>query len=414
MAKNQMMEVENNSTAETFPLNYDCSYELFKHVGFEECINLAEAYHGLRPVAKWICERRFNKFALDFQKPVNRILSYAGRTATALILTLNKARYTPRDLIKIHRACKQLRCLTLNGFDMEKFQCNPFANFGNGKLEELTLNECSLANEISFFDGYRNLKSFNIFNCEDMNVFAIQRCFKINRLISFTCNDQFFQVPQMLTLLPTLERLSLRYNHSHMTLDMLSQLPSLRCLTLLCDHDNINDVLADLGKSNRLEELALVDVDINERTFPLIKSLQNLKLLSITTSTNSCSFPASNDWPTNLKKLKLEGFRIANGNIAPVVEQLINLEDMLLKNCELLRNDFWVSDFDWMADLVIDDLSGKRMHRTLNVAIYVDCDQSPKTIKSAESLRITNYVKNQNMFEISYPGMDGRFPQIQL
>lgn len=439
MADNQTMEVESVSAVETFPMDYDCAFELFERVGLEECMSLAEAYVELRPIANRMYKRKFNKLSFDFQQPIDRTLRHAGPTAKSLILTLNGANFKTRDLIKIRRTCKQLRCLTLNGFERKKFRCNPFINFGNRQLEELTLKKCSLANDINFFDGYKELKSFNMFDCYEMHVAAIDRCFKNNPgMNSFTCNDQYFQIPQMLLLLPNLERLSLRYHRRHMALDMLSVLPSLRYLTLLCSDSNANDVLAELGKSNRLEELVLVDVHITERTFTLIKSLQNLKLLAITSS-KPCPFPASKDLPTNLTKLKLEGFRIADGNIAPVVGRLPQLGDMLLKGCELPRNDFWVSDFDWMSDLIIEDLTGKHVHRRLNVAVEAKYDQSPKvrnlkeenrmkvedlvqfsklefflsslqTVKTVGPVRITNYVEEQNMFDIVYPGMDGLLP----
>lgn len=435
---NQAMEVESVSTVDTFPMDYDCAFELFERVGFEECMSLAEAYIELRPIANRMYKRKFNKLAFDFQQPIDRPLRHAGPTAKSLILTLNGANFKTRDLIKIRRKCKQLRCLTLNGFDMKNFRCNPFINFGNRQLEELTLNKCSLAYDVNFFDGYKELKSFNMFDCNEMHFAAIDSCFKNNPGInSFTCNDQYFQIPQLLMLLPNLERLSLRYHRRYMTLDMLSVLPSLRYLTLICSGSNANDVLAELGKSNRLEELVLVDVHITQLTFPLIKSLQNLKLLAITSS-KGCPFPASKDLPTNLTKLKLEGFRIDNGNIAPVVGRLPHLGNMLLKGCELPHDEFWVSDFDWMSDLIIEDLTDRHAHRRLNVAVEAKYDQSPKvsnfkeenkmnveklaqfsnsnrllslqTFKSVGHVRITNYVDERNLFDILYPGMDGLLP----
>ena len=375
--KTKMVNVS-DSAVEMFPLNYDCAYELFKRVGFGECMNLAEAYGDLQPIAEWMYKRKFNKLMFDFKQPIHRSLRAAGPTAKSLILTLDAAKYTTRDLIQIRRTCKQLRCLTLNGFDRENFRCNPFLNFGNGQLEVLTLNDCSLDNDVHFFDNYKSLKSFNMFKCYEIHAAAIDRCFRNNPgICSFTCNDKFFKFPQMLLLLENLERLSLYYDSFYMALHMLAELPSLRHLTLICNGDFANDVLTNLGRSNRLEELVLVDVDINEQTFPLIKSLQNLELLSIMPS-NTSFFTASKDLPKSLKKLKLEGFRIANGNIASILEQLPQLEDMLLKNCELLHDDCWVSDFDWMADLVIGDVTGKHTQRRLNVTIKADSDQSSK------------------------------------
>jgi hypothetical protein len=404
------VEMEVQNAEETFPLNYDCAYELFQWIGFNECMNLTEACADLKPIAEWIYKRKFNKLTFDFGQPIDRILHHAGPTAKSLTLTLNKFGYTESDLISIGDTCKQLRCLTLNGFDSQTVANNPFVNFANEELEVLTLNQCSFANDIGFFDAYKNLKCVNLFKCR--NITAIKRCFENNSgVYSFTCNYDYFVFPKsVVKLLPNLERLSLRYNAQVMKLEMLSKLPSLRRLSLLCGGDNVNDVLAALLKSNCLEELVLEDVEIDENTFPLIKSLHHLKLLSVTSS--SCPFPASTELPAKLKTLKLGGFRIRNGDIASTVKQLVHLEAINLEDCELWRNSFWISDFDWMVDLINEDLIGEQTHRQLHVVVNSEYDQSPKiSQKSNGRIRITNYVENRNLFEISYPGMDDYFPE---
>lgn len=300
MANNKAMPVK----SDTFPLIYDCAVELFKHLDIEECVNLAE-----------------------------------GPTAKSLTLTLHYDNYTMRSLIKIRRACKELRCLTLNGFKRRNFRGNPFINFGNKQLEVLTLSQCSLGNDVFFFDGYKSLHSLNVYHCLDLNFMAMAICFQNNPgMKSFTCNSQYFPYPNMLLLLPNLERLSLLYHSQRMTLDILSKLPSLRYLTLLCSGDNVNDLLAHLEKSNQLEELALADAEINEQTVVLITSLERLKFLSITSS-EIRSLSTFRTMPSNLQKIKLGGYRIDNRTIASVVAQLTHLDDILLSDCELLWND---------------------------------------------------------------------------
>lgn len=371
---------ENESTAvATFPLNYDCVFEVFLRLGFKECMSLAEAYGGLQQIADRIYKRKFNKLTLDFEQPIDRILYHVGPTVKSLTLILKSLpSYKKSDLIKIVDTCEQLQCLTLKGYNSKNVTIDsfdhtatsdPFVHTSTENLEVLTLNMCHVAKDEDFFEAYKNLKSVNFNWCQNVEAIAIQKCFKNNQGIrSFTYESQFIFAPRLLQLLPNLERLSLRYNGKYMKLNTLSKLQSLRHLTLVCDRlaENVNDVLADLAKTKILKELVLIDIDLDEHTFEHIKQLNNLQLLAITT--NDCTFPASDDLPKKLKALKLGGFYIDDYDIVSTVKQLEHLEDIHFKNCFVAAEDFWVNDFDTMAKFIIDELTNYT-HRRLNVAI---------------------------------------------
>ncbi|XP_037052015.1 uncharacterized protein LOC119085671 [Bradysia coprophila] len=184
---------------------------------------------------------------------------------------------------------------------------------------------------------------------------------------------------------------------------------------MCCDEDNINDVLVDIGKSNRLEELDLRGIDIDEETFPLIKSLPNLKILSVISASADTTFPESKDFPSNLKTLTLEGFQIANGNIASLVKSLRHLENLFLRSCELLHHDLWLSDFDLMTNVIIEVLTeGNLTCRSLNVTIEAEYADAPNTTKSIGSIRITNDVQDTSLFKITYPGMYCGLPECEV
>lgn len=351
----QQFVQEENTTAK-FPVNYDCAFEMFERLGFNECMNLAEAYDELQCVADRIYKRKFNKFTFDFTEPIDRILYHAGPSVKSLTLILNKTNVKATDLIKISDTCKQLQRLTLKGFHREIIGNNPFASVIDN-LEVLSLQNCCLADDEDFFGDSKNLKSLNLLGCRGVQNITLKNCFEKNEgITSFTCDTPQLFYPRLLLLLPKLERVSLRYSSRHMHLNMLSKLQSLRHLTLRCWDENVNDILADLAKTNILEELVLIDVAVDADTFAIIKAFKNLQLLVVTT--HNCEFPSSDALPTSLKTLRLGGFSIADHIISPLVKRLTNLEDFHLSNCELERSGYSITDFDSMADLVLDELNG--------------------------------------------------------
>ena len=421
--------MENESAVPSFSLNYDCAFELLLWLGFEDCMNMAEAYEGLQSIADRVYKKKFNKLAFDFQQPIDRILYHAGPTAKSLTLTFcTFDNNLQSDLVKIVDTCKELRCLTINKLNAQNLVNSPLNRIVTKHLEMLTLNRCCLANDADFFDGYEKLKYLNLIECQKIELVAMKKCFERNpEITSFVCNIQHFFHPTLLQLLPNLEKLSLRYNSRYMKLDVLSQLRSLGHLTLVCLMQNVNDVLADLGTVDRLEELVLVDVATDENTFPLIKSLQNLKLL--VAMTDGCRFPSSSDLPPKIKALKLGGCDVADNDIASTVKHLKHLEALHLQNCELERNGFWIRDFDSLADFVIDEVVAERAHRQLSVTVVSLYDQTPEVIYIKETsndefggnyknsfilqtivivgrLRITNFDENSKLFKISHPGVD--------
>lgn len=361
----------------SFPLNYYCALDLLLWLDFDDCMNMAEAFEGIQPIADRVYMRKFNELAFDFQQPIDRVLYHAGPTAKSLTLTARPCDDLQSDLVKIVETCKELRQLTFNEFNMKQLINNPFAQIYAEHLEVLTLNQCSLANDEDFFDSYTNLKCLNLIKCREIKLIAVKKCFERNRdITSFVCDIQYFFDPKLLQLLPSLEKLSLRYNSQYMELDVLSKLTSLRHLTLHCWMENVNDVLAHLGKANQLEELVLIDVVADGNTFPLIKSLHNLHLLTV--MTDGFRFASSKDLPLKVKALKLGGCGITDNEFASTVKHLKYLKDIQLHNCELERNYFWMNDFDSIADYIVEEVHAEHAERQLSVALVSDHDKSPE------------------------------------
>ena len=371
------MEMEKLLTATSFPLNYDCTFELLLWLGFDECMNMAETYEGLQPIADRVYKRKFNKLAFDFQQPIDRILYHAGPTAKSLTLTFSTFDNLQTDLDNIVKTCKQLQCLTLNELNVKKLVNHPFAHIATDHLQMLTLNQCSLEEDVHFFDGYTKLKYLNLNKCRKVDIISMKKCFERNQgITSFVCNVQYFFYPTLLQLLPNLKKLNLRYNSRYMELGVLSKLESLRHLTLVCFLENVNDALVALAKVNRLEELVLIDVVPDDKTFPLIKKLETLQLLAAIS--DRCHFPSSSDLPPNLKALKLGGCGIADNAIASTLKHLKHLRAIHLQNCEWERNGVWIGDFDSLADFVVDEVIAEHPHRHLNVELVSFYDQTPE------------------------------------
>lgn len=384
----EQLELESTATT-TFQLNYDCLFEVFERLSLEESMNLAEAYEEMQVVADRIYRRKFNKFTFDFKEPIDRVLYHAGPSIKSLTLILNKFNVKESDLIKIVDTCKELKCLTLNGFNRKTVESNPFGNV-MGHLEMLTLNHCSIAKDAEFFGTSENLKSLNLFRCSDIEKIAMKECFENNRGIkSFTCDSQLIFYPQLLQLIPNVERLSLRYHSKHMKLNSLSKLQSLRHLTLLCWDENVNDILTELAKINILEELVLIDVAVDANTFKLIKSFENLQLLAVTTHNFELP-PTSDALPAKLRTLKLGGFQIVDNNILSLAEQLQHLQDVHLQDCELESNGYLISDFDDMTDLIVEELI-EHADRQLNIILTSFLDNRPE-VNHKNKLRHKRFV----------------------
>lgn len=377
-AKQLIVEKNSSSTSVKFPLIYDCVWEVFQWLNFDDCMNFAEAYDGHQQIADRIYKRKFNNLTIDCPQTMNRILYHAGPSAKTLKLMLNNL-ISESDLMKIGETCKELRCLTLNHFDRKKFEKNPFVEVTSELLEELTLAECNIENDQEFFDVFKNLKCLNLSDCIKVADAAIKKCFDNNQHItSFTLCRTFFNL-SLLQFLPTLERLMLKYDSRIMNLDSLSKLPSLRHLTLHCSAANVNSMLAALAKINILEQLELINVDIDDSTFRLIKSLEQLQMLAVTTMVD-CPFPASDKLPAKLKTLKLGGVHLVKNDIASAVKKLHHLRDINLQDCEVVINDYVLNDFESIADFILDELAEQR-DRQLNIAVqtFEDEDEGETT-----------------------------------
>lgn len=376
MTNEQLVEVKSGSRVESFPLGDVVAFEIFELLNFTDCMSLAEAFKGLEPVSCRFFKRKFNKLTIESSVGLDRILRHIGSSLKSLSIYLDEDSLTESDVMQIGDECKDLRCLYIYGYDKKKFESNPFANFlNNKKLEELTFSNSCFDSDIDFFNAFHNLKTVNFKKC-NIHTHTVSSCFANNPdICSFTCNDQYFMVPRLLLMLKNLERLSLLYDSQLMKLDVLGQLQSLRCLTLLCHKKivNVNNVLADLVKVNRLEQLVLVNIEIDEGTFALLKSLERLKFLGINSNNSERLLSASVELPTNLKTLRLAEFRITNGFIASTLKKLKQIENLNFENCEVEYNGIWLDGFDWMAHLMIKHFSG--IHRQLNVAIST-CDYS--------------------------------------
>lgn len=138
----------------------------------------------------------------------------------------------------------------------EQVAINPIVYFATEHLEVLTLNQCCccFAEDLDFFVSFTSLKCLNLSQCRNIDPIAMLTFFENNRGIeSFTCDSEFFLYPELLRLLPNLEKLSLRYHSGYMPQNSLSMLSSLRHLTLLCWNENVNDILEDLAQINILE-----------------------------------------------------------------------------------------------------------------------------------------------------------------
>lgn len=359
------------TTTEKFPLNYDCVYYVFQWLDLNDCISFVEAFEGLQCVADWTYKRKFTKLTFDFVQPIDRILYQVGPFLTSLTLIMKTPRFTENDLIKIRDTCKQLRSLHITGFDRKAVEMNLLCVVPN-HLETLTLDRCSIARDESFFQTTKNLKCLNMIHCRHMTNIAMNVAFENNQGIeSFVCVSRYLSYTQLLQRLPNLERTMIDYSR-HVELNSLSNLKSLRHFTLFAYGRNVNEILIDLAKINILEELVLNYVAVDGNTFEILKSFQKLKLLVVTTK--NCDFPSSDALPSNLRALKLGGFRIVRHNILSLVRRLKYLEDIYLRDCEMDSK----GNHGSITDFLYQEL--RHTNRKLNITVTIFRDQSVQVI----------------------------------
>ena len=127
-----------------------------------------------------------------------------------------------------------------------------------------------------------------------------------------------------------------------------------------CWGKKADDILNDLAKTNTLEKLELLDVEVTENTFSLIKSLDKLQSLMVSSLLGELT--STTTLPPNIKYLKLEGFRINRATLISLIKKLKYLDRIYLLHCSF-DNQF---GFNTIADFIVQSLSGVRR---LNVII---------------------------------------------
>lgn len=368
--KNIVKNKEVTSSSSKFPLNYDCMYELFKRLdGIDACMNLAESCDELQTIADWTFKTKFNKVTIDFGTlvDIDRLLYHVGPFVQSLTLKLfNKSRYTDGDLAKIRKACVELKSLTIIGFERNQFNEYPFGGACDDyKLESLTLAHCKFAYDEDIFKNITTLKSLNMVCCLGVSNNAMKKCFTNNQEInSYVCAAGSMPSFELLQLLPNLERLGWCKQDSK-TFDpsILSKLKSLRSLLLHCNNENVNNVLTELGTRKDIQELELTKVVVDENTFELVKSLNKLRRLRITTS-RKYVFTSSNEFPSSLETLKLDGFHLSERRVISLITTQESLGNINLANCVLSTK----REFSSMADLIVQkcNVGQRKVSLTLN------------------------------------------------
>lgn len=367
---------ENESTAASFPLNYDCLVQLFKRMDLEECMNMAEAYEELQCAADFVYKTKFNKLSINFDVCINidRILYHVGPYVQSLELQLlggcsyaaDKMKVIQENLLKIQATCKELKSLKIIGFEGCRY---PFCGAAD-TFEELTLSYCHLEKDDDFFNNLNclNLKSLKIMNCTDVSDIAIEQCFLNNQGIkSFVCDSPSLMYRHLLRRLPNLERVELRYDSRLMNLSFVTRLNSLRSLTLHCENgnENNNSILSELATISGLEELQLYNAVVDGKTFEILKTFRNLQLLTVTSPTGR--FIMSHELPLQLKTLKLGGFRSSQRQIVLLISQREHLKNIHLADCILNTK----RDFNSIANSIgqqVRNLDGRKVNMTMTTS----------------------------------------------
>lgn len=325
--------LKNGSTDSRFPLNLDCVIQLFKRLELEDCVNLAEAYEGLKSAADFIFKTKFKKVTFSFDKciDIDRILYHVGPYVQSLQLELlDEFQYKKEDMKKIRESlieaqstCKELKSLKI----MRSQQCRyPFCGVNN-----IAINKC--------FENYEGITSF-------------------------FCDAPTLIYPQLLRRLPNLKRLGLHYDSRLTDLGFLTELNSLRSLTLHFHNVSVNNnsLLSELAIKNDLEELELYNMFVDEKTFDIIKLFRKLQLLTITSPQGR--YMLSNEFPLQLKTLKLGGFRICQRQIVSLIEQRKHLGNVHLADCIMNTT----RDFNSIANSIgqkVRNLDGRKVKMTL-------------------------------------------------
>jgi hypothetical protein len=334
-------------TTPLLQLNYDCLIQIFQWLDLKSCINAEEAYDELQCVADWTYKRKFTKLTFDFAEPIDLIFHHVGPFIVSLTLILDKIIYTEKQLRKIQDACTQLKRLTLKGFHRCAVKTIPFCS----KLEMLSLSGCFLENDADFFDTFKNLKCLSISECRDVSIIAMRKCIENNPgITSFTCDEEYLNYSSLLSLLPNLERLCLDIDNRHLEFMFLTKLNKVQSLTLFCAYTSANNILTNLLELNVLQKLELINVKIDENTYEIIKSLDKLQSLVITTS--ACEFNTSVALPPKIKYLRLGGFQVSLHKITSLFKRLQHLQNLHFSDCILDHKGTFVTDFKTLSAVI--------------------------------------------------------------
>lgn len=303
-------------------LNDESLTRIFKYLRLFDYLSLAKTCHRLQDVAHKARSYDYARVSIDYypscslekvrksKDEFREVLQLIG----GHVVTIEISHGGDFILETIRNCCKNLNSMDLYGFA----QFPNIQDFRN--ITELKIKSC----------GSRMVSCSN----EQLrNYFAINRNIEV---LEYDKADEDFL--KSLQLLPKLNSLSIMWVCDWIDPKQIKYLHHLKHLTRLsfwCK--NCNDFLIQLATMLSLVELKLT-VDFTDETFDILKSFQNLEILSLA-GLSECSSGLTEDtvFPSKLKRIRLLNIQIYCTALFSMVKHLKFLKEIDLCRAKI----FW-------------------------------------------------------------------------
>lgn len=292
-------------------LNDASLIHIFKHLRLLDYLSLAKTCHRLKDIARKA--KVFNHARVSIEH------------------------YPSCSLKKVRKSKEELRkVLQLIGGHVVTIEIS----FGNGTILETVRNCCNNLNskflygfaQFPSIQDFRNITELKMRCCGNRMVShnnQLENYFASNRnieVLEYDRADEAFL--KSLQLLPKLNSLDIMWTSDWIDPNQIEYLRKLKHLTRLsfwCK--NCNDFLIQLATISSLVELKLT-VDFTTETFDVLKSFQNLEILSLANLSEYHTLSEDTVFPSELKRIRLLNITMYNTTLFSMVKHLKLLEEI--------------------------------------------------------------------------------------
>lgn len=316
-------------------LNEYCLLEIFEYLDLNDAISFGDCCKFLRMVAHRVF-KRYSNFRLHFihlrkgEHYVNNVISHIGPQILSLEISGRSLSLGLSRILKIiDDNCRNLKCLKLTEECHRRIGNNVESTYNFESVETLKLIHYESSYATGFLSSFRRLKHLYVSRCRISSKEAVA-IMQNNPNIESLCGENLVKNLQIFR--------------------NVSRLHLLAKLRLDCMSKNVNRLLRELAKHGTIEEMELIDVDVDDRSFQILTLFGRIKLLGLGYDNKTRhellyarrsykTLKPSTIWPSTLTALRLIHFEFTLSGLLQIIRQLNSLKWLDLFCSRIAQSD---------------------------------------------------------------------------